>query len=78
MYCNKCGRLSEDQAKACLFCGNGFNESEPASEVIPNNQIAYEINEPENTPSPKYIKTGWMLIAGAVAIVTLAVVLILK
>lgn len=43
MQCPICGRLNPSDINVCRFCGNVFDESLPAENIIPNGQTAYEI-----------------------------------
>lgn len=78
MRCEKCGRLSPEEVNVCRFCGNIFDESKPAEDVVPNNQIVYEIAEDQKKQGEvkKYFKIGWLIIAACVAVAALIILLI--
>ncbi len=74
MRCEKCGRLSPDEVNVCKFCGNIFDETKPAEEIVPNNQLVYEIGDAKKDgEAPKYFKYGWLIIAAGIAVVALII-----
>ena len=79
MRCKKCGRLSPDDVNVCKFCGEVFDESKPAEDVVPSYQTGYEIDPKtdKNKKAPKYFKWGWLVIAAAVVLVALIICLII-
>lgn len=78
MICKKCGRLSPDEVNVCKFCGNVFDESKPHEDIVPNNQLVYDIAEDQKKTGkvPKYFKYGWLIIAAGVAVLVLIILLI--
>ena len=80
MRCTNCGRLSPDEVNVCKFCGSVFDETKPAEDVVPNNQLVYEISEEQKKQGevPKYFKSGWLIIAACAVVAALVVFLIVK
>ena len=77
MVCPECKRLNPDQSVYCPYCSNVFNQEE-YDKAIEIGEVFSE-STPQNNEqvsAPKYLRTGWILLCGAVVCFFALIVLI--